>query len=276
MSYTYKDLLSSEGIDFFASIPLRETKIIYNRKLTQMGIDENGSALIILIPYYVSGEEKNLSIYAVPRDYHLYFSYLGERLTATLSRDYPEYVFRSAADNAPINEVDAAVKAGLGMMGDNGLFISPILGSYLFIGGIYTDMPCSKFGIFDKVTDKTECIHCGACRRACPGDMDSKTTGCLSAITQKKGVLTKDEENLIIKTGSVWGCDICQSVCPYNKNIAETKIGFFREERIPYLSRNIIEEMSDSDFAARAYSWRKRETVIRNIDIIDRKGEQNA
>ena len=162
------------------------------------------------------------------------------------------------------------------MKGDNGLFISPDLGSYLFIGGIYTDMPAEYFGEFSPITDKRECIHCGACRRACPGDMTDKTGGCLSAITQKKGTLTAEEEALIKKSGSVWGCDVCQSVCPYNKTLPDTKIAFFRESRTPHLTVDILDKMSDGEFALRAYSWRKRGTVTRNARLIEGKENENA
>jgi len=276
MAYRYRELLRDEGIDFYAPVPIANTNIIYSRKLSSMGIDENGSVLILLLPYYFRGEERNISLYAVPRDYHIYFRYLGEKLTEALSTDFPGYIFRHAADNAPIDEVDAAVRAGLGMRGDNGLFISPIAGSYLFIGGIYTDMPSDMFGEFSQITDKKECIHCGACRRACPGNMSDKAVGCLSAITQKKGTLTTAEEELIKKTGSVWGCDSCQSVCPYNKDIPDTKITFFRESRTPCLTPDILDGMSDEEFAERAYSWRKRETVMRNARLMVGKEDENA
>lgn len=269
MTFFYKKLLKKENIDCFAPLSLGEVSVLRADKLNRMGIEKDGSVLILILPYRVSNEQKNISAYAVPRDYHLYFSELSERLTSALSSDFPGYKFFGAADNSPINEVKAATKAGLGFFGDNGLFISPRYGSFVFIGGIYSDMPAEKYGEFKKGSSIEECLHCGACARACPTDAIKDKSRCMSAITQKKGELTDAERALIKNHGCAWGCDACQEICPHNRDIKDTKIEFFKSDRMPILKSGSVLEMTDAEFSERAYSWRGRNTVLRNLKILE-------
>ena len=82
------------------------------------------------------------------------------------------------------------------------------------------------------------------------------------------------EAEIIKKYGSAWGCDRCQEFCPHTLRAIKndtiyTSIDYFKENVIPCLSTTIIREMSDEEFARRAYSWRKRETILRNLAILD-------
>jgi epoxyqueuosine reductase len=132
----------------------------------------------------------------------------------------------------------------------------------VFIGEIFTDIKTEKTNL-QKIHF---CPGCGACRENCPSpDL------CLSALTQKKGVLASDEQLLIKKYGCGWGCDICQNICPCNRDARETPVGFFRTELIPYLNTEMLDSMSDAEFGLRAYSWRKRETIKRNLKILNRE-----
>ena len=90
---------------------------------------------------------------------------------------------------------------------------------------------------------------------------------CLSAITQKKGELSEHERHLMLENNTVWGCDICQNVCPYTKNAEYTKIPFFEKEIITTLTQELVEGMSDEEFSSRAFSWRGRGVLIRNLKI---------
>ena len=108
----------------------------------------------------------------------------------------------------------------------------------------------------------------------CP--MNIEGCDCLSAISQKKGKLTEEERNLLIKYDTVWGCDICQEVCPHTKRaISEksiyTPIDFFYQNRIELLTKEKIMSMSDDEFSSRAFSWRGRETIMRNIELFEKK-----
>ena len=151
------------------------------------------------------------------------------------------------------------------MIGDNGMLITPKHSSYVFLGEIITDIPTTATPYPIK-----HCNGCGACKRACPME---KIGGCLSALTQKKGELSPAEEQAILEFGSVWGCDICQEVCPHTqKAISEgtiyTDIEYFKTALLPSLTRSALDEMTDLEFSRRAYSWRGRAVIGRNLDLI--------
>ena len=110
-------------------------------------------------------------------------------------------------------------------------------------------------------------------KKECPMD---ELGECLSAITQKKGELTKKEKDAIIKYNSAWGCDICQKICPYTENAIKngtiyTNIDYFLSDIIPDLDSNVLNLLDESTFKSRAFAWRGRTTVERNLKILERK-----
>ncbi|EQH30693.1 hypothetical protein QM3_0558 [Clostridioides difficile DA00215] len=95
---------------------------------------------------------------------------------------------------------------------------------------------------------------------------------CLSYITQKKGDLS-EKEKVVLKNGKkVFGCDICQEVCPHNVEIPTTHILEFKENIIDYLNYDEIKNISNKEFKRRygdrAFSWRGRNIIKRNMEII--------
>lgn len=260
MNIEMKNLFAAEKIECVGILPFSACKIIHPELLSRKTKGWHPeSAIVFLVPYY-SGEhpERNLSLYAVPRDYHLYFHQLYGRLEAKLQELYPGFHFCGFADHSPIGEVGAAAKAGLGVIGDKCQLINEKYGSYTFIGEILTDL---RFGAYD-LTEVAFCTRCGACTRACPAPND-----CLSDRTQRKGELSAETVSLIKSTGIAWGCDLCQSCCPMNQNAAVTPISFFRENLIACPSAAQVEAMSKEEFASRAFSWRGRKTILRNLNI---------
>ncbi len=266
-----KRLLAEKSIDTVGAIRLCDCRIVRKHKLEQAGLDLSSPLFVYIfaIPYYTDcGDIRNISRYAVARDYHFYFKTLANEILGSLSASCPAYKFAAFADDSPIDERDAAARAGLGIIGKNGLLITEKYSSYIFLGEIITDMPTSALTI----RAIKECIGCGKCLTACPR---TEISECLSAITQKKGALTEKEIYAIESYGTAWGCDICQEVCPHTRTaIANgtiyTNIDFFKENLTPYLDRKLLLNMSDSDFAERAYSWRKKETILRNLDILNK------
>lgn len=261
------DLLLERGISLASPIPLEACLILRPYKLERCGFspDSTLTAYMFAVPYFAEYPKGNLSAYAVPRDYHGYFTALFAELIPILQKEYEGYRFFGFADNSPIDERDAAAKAGLGILGDNGLLITKKYSSYVFLGEIITDLPCADAKTFSVV----KCEGCGACKKNCP----ASNGVCLSALTQKKGAFTKDEEDIIRNCGTIWGCDICQEVCPHTKRALRegtiyTDIDYFKCDLISALTVERLQKMSSEEFDLRAYSWRGRETVERNLQLL--------
>ena len=271
------DFFQKEQIDAWAPIALSSCTLTRPYLLAREGISD-GTAVIIAIPYYshaVDDPERNISAYAVARDYHGYFGDLFDRLLKELRTAFPQNRFAAFADHSPIDEREAAAKAGLGIFGDNRMLITPKYSSYVFLGELITDaiLPYKEYPI-------AHCRHCGACTRACP--MECIGT-CLSALTQQKGELSSRELEHLATYRTAWGCDICQTVCPHTKEAIRngsiySPIAYFQTDLTPTLNAKQIREMSDTDFAARAYSWRGKDVILRNLDYLEKykKGEPNA
>ena len=272
-----KDLLKKENISLVSSLPLSECRILREYKLTRRGFKDisNLCVYMIAVPYKCKDAgERNISEYAVSRDYHLYFKNLFDSITKSLADKYPNYTFCGFADDSPIDEIHAAARSGLGVIGKNNMLITKPYSSYVFLGEIITDFPESHYTL----SEISECIGCGACKKVCPKD---KIGVCLSSLTQKKGILSDAERDAIRTYGSAWGCDMCQAVCPYTKKAIDsgeiyTDIEFFKANRTPYLTKEAIESISDEEFSSRAYSWRKKETILRNLEIIKEKEDNKC
>lgn len=230
-------------------------------------LPENPKTVIVAcFPYLLDEslyENRNISKYAVVTDYHEVATARLKKASEELEKLFSDEKFAYFADNSPIPEVRAACCAGLGVRGDNSLLITEKYGSYVFIGAIVTTAELE----FTENEIKS-CLKCGKCRRFCPSGAISETgferNLCLSEITQKKGVLTPEEEHLMKECGCVWGCDICQDVCPMNENAALTDLEEFLDSPVAAVSCGCTLEGS-------AYEWRGKRVIERNISIV--KGE---
>ena len=265
-------ILNEAGVDLCAPISLKNCKIIRPDKLERVGFSSIDmlNAVIIAVPYLTHQSKRNLSAYAVPRDYHGFFDEFFSNALPRLREIFPKNHFAGFADNSPIDERLAAATAGLGIIGDNGMLITEKYSSYVFLGEIVTDLALPS-----EPHEIQKCSGCGKCRSACPmGEIGQ----CLSALTQKKGALCEDEANAILKYSSVWGCDICQEVCPHTLRAIKnqtiyTHIDYFKENCISQLTTYVLDSMSDEEFKKRAYSWRKRETIRRNLTLFEKNGQ---
>jgi len=268
-------ILNSYGIELCSPVPLSSCNIVRAYKLKNNGFDQFSdlTAYMIAVPYFTEHKIKNISSYAVPRDYHAYFKDLFGKVIPVLQQTFPSYIFAGYSDNSPIDERSAAAMSGIGIIGENGMLITEKYSSFVFLGEIITNMPIPHA----TALPIKKCISCGKCKDICP----MKNSGiCLSELTQKKGELTKEEEDIMAKYGYAWGCDLCQNVCPHttkaiNEGTIYTNIDFFRDSLIPKLSSEMIISMSDTDFYERAYSWRKRETILRNLKILEENDKTN-
>lgn len=272
MQDTVQDLLFTRGVHLCAPISLKNCRITRPYLLKRSGIAD-GTAFLFAVPYYTTECEnpaRNISAYAVSADYHRFFAALFEELLPLLRKKFPAYRFAGFTDHSPIAEAEAAVRAGLGFFGCNHLFLTREHSSYVFLGEIVTDAMIEA-----PVHEITTCSACGACKKACPVGLS--TEQCLSALTQKKGELDEKEQAALLAHGCAWGCDRCQENCPVTAQAKKagtlyTRILFFKETAIPHISENLIREMDEDTFAARAYSWRGRSVILRNLKLLE-KGE---
>ena len=267
-----KELLAARGIMLVAPLSLAACTVQKPYLLERAGIT-SGTAFLFAVPYYTTKCDlaaSNISAYAVSRDYHLFFRELFDEVLPLLQKEFPENRFAGFTDHSPIMEAQAAVRAGLGFWGCNHLFLTDEHSSFVFLGEIVSDV------ILDApAKEERTCSACGACRRACPVELD--TARCHSALTQKKGDLSEKEQEALLAHGSAWGCDLCQLACPVTKRARErgslyTTIPFFSESAHTPLSAKEVLEMSEEEFTRRAYSWRGRQTILRNLLLLE-KGE---
>lgn len=220
------------------------------------------SVILFLFPYrFPDDEKRELSRYACVNDYHVAVQGVLDTMVNALKAAYPQNDFAAFTDNSPIPEVYAAAKAGLGIIGDNGLLIHRRYGSFVFIGEIVTDLSLP-------VTDReiAYCEHCGACAAACPGGClpQGDRALCVSAISQKKGELSEQEIALLQKGGLIWGCDRCSEVCPHNTNTVIAPHPCFNSY-IPYLL-----DANHPLFDSRAYAWRGKAVPMRNKTLLQK------
>ena len=262
MKKEIREFFAKHKIEYFAAIDYSHARETAPEIMARAGFVPR-SVIVFLIPYYVQ-TPKNISIYASSLDYHIFIKNFSTELIEFMKRLYPENNFVGYGDHSPIDERGAALTAGLGLLGDNGLLINKKYGSYVFIGDLVCDLApsalsCVKF-------DVKFCSHCASCRAACPtGILRGEGEACLSAITQKKGELSDSEACLMQKFDTVWGCDLCQSACPYNKNPEVTPIEFFHRERINLLTSDLLSSLPKEEFKKRAFGWRGRAVVERNL-----------
>ena len=258
------EIFEREKIEYYAVLNYSELRVINKRAEGRMNFTPK-SVIVFLLPYY-AGECENISKYAASRDYHIAVKEITGRIISSLEERFENGEFMGFGDISPIDERFAAAKAGLGVIGDNGLLINEKYGSYVFLCEIISDIQADSLGA---VSGKNigECLHCGRCKSACPtGILRGEGEACLSEITQRKGELSASELQLMRKCGTVWGCDICQDVCPLNRKAAVTPIEFFLENRVSCLTKELLDSMTEEKFMERAFSWRGRAVLERNLN----------
>ncbi len=269
MKTKLQEYFASKNIEYFSVLSYSDC-IETGRRIIERESFTPKSVVIYLLPYY-AGEGENLSIYSTSLDYHLAIKEINVGLEKLLKSDFEGAGVKGYGDHSPIDERHAALIAGFGIQGDNGLLINEKYGSFVFIADVITDISPGLLGA-EPPKKYGRCEGCGMCKVACPtGILCGEGNDCLSAITQRKGELSADEIALMRKYNTLWGCDICQTVCPHNQHPKKTPVEFFYKERIPCLTKEILDSMTDEEFEKRAFAWRKRKTVERNIDILANK-----
>lgn len=173
----------------------------------------------------VAGGSAKIARYALGEDYHSVLSQRLQQLSDYLTENYGGETM-IAVDTKPLRERYWAVRAGLGYIGRNNQLIVPGAGSYVLLAtllwtGELEEPNAQESADLESVTKcfAPLCEGCDACLRVCPngalrGDGSCDCTRCISYLTiEHKGEIPPD----IDLRGWLYGCDLCQSVCPYNK-----------------------------------------------------------
>ena len=235
------------------------------------------SVIVVLLNYYTekSQEDKNapvISRYAYGKDYHLVIKGKLYQLLKFINSKIDNIKGRVFVDSAPVLERAWAVKAGLGWIGKNSNLISPVHGSFVFIGILIIDTELH----YDNQINES-CETCTKCITACPTSaiispkiIDARK--CISYLTieYKGSIPGKFKEKF---NNQIYGCDICQNICPFNENTKNHKVPEF--EPVPELLEMTKQDWYD--LSENSYNKIFKNSIIerikfsglkRNIDFV--------
>jgi len=174
-------------------------------------------------------------------DYHDRLRKLAKHLARHISEQYPGSKFRVCVDSAPIMERSFAYASGVGFIGKNNMLISQDYGSFLFLVEILTT---ASIHVGNITPLENQCGTCTSCIDACPtgaleGPFSFDASRCLSYLTvEYKDSITEETAKKMDRC--FFGCDICQVVCPFNRDISR--------EDISLPSTDQILQMGSDDF----------------------------
>jgi epoxyqueuosine reductase len=209
--------------------------------------------------------------YALGPDYHDVLRDKLKQLLAWLQEEAPGCRGRGVVDTAPLLERDYARRAGLGWFGKNTMLLHPKLGSYFFLGALLLDIELQA----DAPFSTSHCGTCTACLDACPteafvgpGVLDSRR--CISYLTiELRGAIDAE-----LRPGMgdwLFGCDICQEVCPWNRKAPAAKEFTPHSELLAVDPVGLL-SMDENEFRRRfrhTALWRsKRAGLVRNAAIV--------
>ncbi|NMB05839.1 MAG: tRNA epoxyqueuosine(34) reductase QueG [Bacteroidales bacterium] len=188
------------------------------------------SIISVALNYYppvkLPGKVPQFAYYAYGKDYHEVVREKLRCLFEWIRERVPDVTGRYFSDSAPVLERFWAARAGLGFIGKNTLLIIPGKGSYFFLGELIIDI---ELDYDEPVTEN--CGDCTRCLRSCPTNAIEEpyrlnATRCISYQTiENKGEIAPEiVPNL---RNNVYGCDICQKVCPWNRDAMSHNIPEF-------------------------------------------------
>lgn len=232
----------------------------------------NAESVLVVAKFYnpqVAGENLKIASYVRGEDYHEILKSELQQLAKKLSETYQnQFTYRVCVDTSPLLEREFARNAGIGWQGKNTMLINQKLGSYFFIGEIMTDQISAQYDT--PVDDR--CGTCTKCLDACPPQAFSapytlNSTLCTSYQTiEKKGKL----DSTAVLQDWLYGCDICQQVCPWNKNSQNflSEIMYPESHPLDKITLQNILDLTDKSFKElfknSAVKRIKRHGLIRN------------
>jgi epoxyqueuosine reductase len=198
------------------------------------------SIISCYINYSPLKKDHFISSYAVRSDYHKVIKKQLKKLAHKIENSIGKFNYRIFCGSAPVLEKALAKNAGLGWIGKNTLLINSSAGSFLFLGEIYTDLNLP----YDYPV-KDRCGNCQKCINACPTKalvapyiLDARK--CISYLTIEHKTKIPEEIRKKI-SNQIFGCDICQKVCPWNRFAKSTENPVL--STLPHLKNLTLEEI---------------------------------
>jgi epoxyqueuosine reductase len=223
-------------------------------------------------PAPATGLTGRVSRYACGADYHDVLRLRLRELLGWLQGEAPGCQGRGVVDTAPLLERDFARRAGLGWFGKNTMLLNKRLGSYFFLGALLLDLALAP----DPPHDAAHCGTCTACLKACPtgafvapGLLDARRCVSYLTIELKEAV----PEDLRSGLGDwVFGCDVCQEVCPWNRKAPPAQEPAFQARAdLQALDLVAILGLSEDEFRQRfrgtALMRTRRRGLVRNAAL---------
>jgi epoxyqueuosine reductase len=187
------------------------------------------------------------------QDYHFIVRNSLEEIARKLSEEIPGLKYKFSLDTQPILERDLAYRAGLGWFGKNSMLIHREHGSFFIIGSLLLS---EKLGLKEAKLSPDHCGQCRACIDICPTQAIEESNRtliankCISTFTIEEFKEVEPPKGFEKNTGEIFGCDLCQDVCPWNKKVL-TEIpleeGFEDSDLFQFFARplgDIIDELS--------------------------------
>jgi len=206
------------------------------------------------------------------KDYHVVLKDILEQMAKYIQSISNMNKYYISVDTSPLSERELAVRAGLGWIGKNTNLINKDLGSFVFIGALFTDIEI--FELEENDISNDYCGDCRLCIDSCPVQaIDQKmrvlnTKLCLSQQTQEKDTETDFVKKKIKDTRYIYGCDICQKVCPWNSKERVFNPLFKPKREEVYININELLLESNSSFKRKyghlSGSWRGKKVWQKN------------
>ncbi|MFZ5945472.1 MAG: tRNA epoxyqueuosine(34) reductase QueG [Bacillota bacterium] len=230
-----------------------------------------------LIPEELTDKEKPRGIFCRASwgmDYHAVLKEKLALLAGFILKLIPGVRTKAMVDTGPLSDRAVAQRAGIGWIGKNGNLITEEYGSFVFLGELLTTLPLPP----DEPIHQ-ECGQCSLCIEACPSqaiNSENSTINCQKCLafqTLNKKKLSEETKKQISLRGHIYGCDVCQLACPYNKGKTNDWHKEFQVE-FDLISPKIEEiiKISNKDFQNKygsvSGSWRGKKILQRNALLI--------
>ena len=249
------------------------------KRINPMHYMEEGKTIIsIAFPYFHGNDflGNGFSLYTMGSDYHHVVGAYLKKICDFIEEQGGKALH--FVDSNTLPERYIAYLSGIGFIGKNNMLITKKYGSYVFLGEIITDLVMEPDFSYEErnfslINNFKECKECEICYVECPTKAINRNKKncniCMSYITQKKDI---EDKFIKLMNGRIFGCDSCQTSCPYNENVEFSSIEEFKaKDFMSSIDTNSIISLTNGSFKetfkTTSCGWRGKNTLIRNALI---------